>query len=223
MNNLVIDRFVRQAELIPQDRLQELDITIIGVGAIGRPLALLMAAAGARRLQLIDPDTVESHNVTTQGYSINEIGQSKVEALACTINSFDPSIDVGAVKDVYRKHVPVGEVVFCCVDSISTRRVIWKSLESRLDFWTDGRMLGETLRILAVGDEASRKHYPTTLFEQAEAQIGRCTARSTLYAASIAAGLMVHQFSRWLRGIPVEADMVMNLLASELTVQATVR
>lgn len=217
MNTLVNDRFVRQAELVPQERLIDLYCTIIGVGAIGRPIAMQLAAIGARRLQLIDPDTVEHHNVTTQGYSISEIGQSKVEVLACTINSFDPSIDVGVVKDVYRKHVPVGEVVFCCVDSISTRSVIWKSVAPKVHFWADGRMLGETLRILAVGDEVSRKHYPTTLFEQTEAQVGRCTARSTLYAASIAAGFMVHQFSRWLRGIPIEPDMIMDLLACETT------
>ena len=221
MNTLVTDRFVRQAELVPQKRLQELEITIIGVGAIGRPLALQLAAVGARHMQLIDPDTVKHHNVTTQGYSINEIGHSKVDALAATIHSFDPSIKVAVVKDVFRKHVSAAEVVFCCVDSISTRNVIWKSLASKLRFFTDGRMLGETLRILSVGDEVSRKHYPTTLFDRADAQVGRCTARSTLYAASIAAGLMVHQFSRWLRELPVDADIIMNLLASEMSVQGT--
>jgi len=50
-----------------------------------------------------------------------------------------------------------------------------------------------------------------------EAQPGRCTARSTLYVASIAAGLMIHQFTRWLRGLPIEPDLSFNLLASELT------
>jgi len=32
-------------------------------------------------------------------------------------------------------------------------------------------------------------YYPTTLFAQSEAQSGSCTARSTIYAASIAAGM----------------------------------
>ena len=41
-------------------------------------------------------------------------------------------------------------------------------------------------------------------------------ARSTIYAASIAAGLMVHQFTRWLRRMPVDRDTVLNLLAGEL-------
>ena len=79
-------------------------------------------------------------------------------------------------------------------------------------------MLGEVIRVLAVADSQGREHYPTTLFAQAEAQAGRCTSRSTIYAATIAAGMMVHQFTRWLRGIPVDRDASVNLLAGEWTV-----
>ena len=79
-------------------------------------------------------------------------------------------------------------------------------------------MLGEVIRVLAVADDVGRDHYPTTLFAQSEAQPGRCTARSTIYAASIAAGLMVHQFTRWLRGLPVDRDTSINLLAGEWAV-----
>jgi molybdopterin-synthase adenylyltransferase len=74
------------------------------------------------------------------------------------------------------------------------------------------------MRVLTVADDTGRTHYPTTLFAAAEAQAGRCTARSTIYAATIAAGLMVHQFARWLRRLPLDADLSLNLLASELTV-----
>ncbi len=75
------------------------------------------------------------------------------------------------------------------------------------------------LRVLAVADAQGREHYPTTLFAQSEAVPGRCTARSTIYSASIAAGLMTHQFTRWLRGIPVDCDVSLNLLAGELAVR----
>ena len=76
-------------------------------------------------------------------------------------------------------------------------------------------MLGEVIRVLAVNDEKSRSHYSTTLFRQSEAQAGSCTSRSTIYAAGIAAGLMLHQFTRWLRGLPVDVDTSFNLLAGE--------
>ncbi|QDT91572.1 hypothetical protein Pan161_32320 [Gimesia algae] len=60
--------------------------------------------------------------------------------------------------------------------------------------------------------------YTDTLFPQAEAQTGSCTSRSTIYAASIAASLMLHLFTRWLRDIPVDLDTTFNLLAGEYTV-----
>jgi hypothetical protein len=36
---------------------------------------------------------------------------------------------------------------------------------------------------------------------------------------AIAAGLMVHQLTRWLRGLPVDRDAMFNLLAGELVQQ----
>ena len=78
-------------------------------------------------------------------------------------------------------------------------------------------MLGRSDAILVVVDAASRTYYSTTLFNGADAQRGSCTAKSTIYAASIAAGLMVHQFSRWLRGLPVDQDTSLNLLAGEFS------
>ena len=79
-------------------------------------------------------------------------------------------------------------------------------------------MLGEVIRVLTSIDSASAKQYADTLFPQAEAQLGSCTSRSTIYAANIAAGLMVHQFTRWLRELPIDADITLNLLATELVV-----
>jgi sulfur carrier protein ThiS adenylyltransferase len=52
---------------------------------------------------------------------------------------------------------------------------------------------------------------------QPETHVCSCTAQGTVYTASIAAGLMVHQFTRWLRGVAVEADVTLNLLAGEMT------
>jgi sulfur carrier protein ThiS adenylyltransferase len=79
-------------------------------------------------------------------------------------------------------------------------------------------MLNEVIRVLASADHPTSEHYQSTLFDSSEAQQGTCTSRSTIYTASIAAGLMVRQFTRWLRGIPIDADTTVSLLASEWTV-----
>ncbi|GDY08175.1 hypothetical protein LBMAG52_16610 [Planctomycetia bacterium] len=208
-------RFERQADLVPQSRLQELLVTVIGVGAIGRQVALQLAAIGVRRLQLIDFDHVEATNVTTQGYRAADIGQSKVSASTNDVQQIDASVEVESVEDRFRPKMQIGEAVFCCVDSISARSAIWKAVAPMCHFWSDGRMLGEVMRVLTATDSSDRDHYATTLFDQTEAEPGRCTARSTIYAANIAAGLMLHQFARWLRSQPVDRDLTLNLLASE--------
>lgn len=128
----------------------------------------------------------------------------------------DPEIKLELVADRFRPRLDVGQAVFACVDSISARGAIWRAVGSRCEFWADGRMRGEVIRVLAAADEASRRHYGSTLFSQEEAQVGSCTSRSTIYAATIAAGMMVHQFARWLRGVSVEADASLSLLAGEL-------
>jgi sulfur carrier protein ThiS adenylyltransferase len=129
-----------------------------------------------------------------------------------------PDMHVQLVQDRFRPKYPLAEAVFCCVDSITARSAIWRTSESSCQFWVDGRMLGETIRVLAAADSVSRERYAQTLFRQSEAQQGSCTSRSTIYAAGIAAGLMLHQLTRWLRGLPLDFDTTFNLLAGECTV-----
>jgi hypothetical protein len=212
-----ISRFERQSGLVPGERLAEFRVSVIGVGAIGRQVALQLAALGASRLQLIDFDVVEPTNITTQGYLPADLGLAKVEAAAKAIQQIDAAIELDLIEDRYRPQWEVGEAVFCCVDSISARAAIWRSVSQRCQFWCDGRMLGEVLRILTVAEQQGREHYPTTLFQQREAQTGLCTARGVIYTAGIAAGLMLHQFCRWLRQQAIDRDLSLNLLASELT------
>ncbi|MCH7735503.1 MAG: ThiF family adenylyltransferase [Chloroflexi bacterium] len=212
------DRFTRQRELVPANRLANITTSVIGVGAIGRQVALQLAAIGAPRIQLIDFDAVDASNITTQGYLIADVGQPKVLATAHAILRLDGSTRVDTVEDRYRAKLEIGEAVFCCVDSISARTAIWRSASNRCQFWADGRMLGEVLRVLTASDANDRTRYSGTLFPPSEAQRGSCASRTTIYAASIAAGIMVHQFTRWLRGIPTDFDTTLNLLAGEWTV-----
>ena len=218
IENTEKDRFSRQRDLVPADRLKHVSVTVIGVGAIGRQVALQLAAIGAPRIQLVDFDEVDITNVTTQGYLAADVGQPKVLATANAIRRLDSSIQIKTVEDRYRAKLKIGEAVFCCVDSISARAAIWRSASNRCQFWTDGRMLAEVIRVLAACDANGISRYAGTLFPQSDAQRGSCTSRSTIYAASIAAGIMVHQFARWLRSIPVDCDTTLNLLAGEWTV-----
>jgi len=203
---------------VPADRLTTCKATVIGVGAIGRQVALQLAAMGISWLQLVDFDTVEESNLASQGYLEDDLGQPKVQATADLCQQTNHHLETHEVQDRFRRSIETGNAVFVCVDKVDIRRLIWESVKDKAGFFCDGRMTAEVLRVLTVSDAKSREHYPTTLFTAEQAYQGSCTAKTTIYCANIAAGLMLAQFTKWLRGLPVEPDLCLNLLAGELTV-----
>ncbi len=126
------------------------------------------------------------------------------------------------IPDRFRRSMTLDGAVFCCVDSIETRRRIFDHARDHSVLFIDGRMNAEVMRVMAATPRQpdTLTHYPTTLFTEAETYQGACTTRSTIYTASIAAGLMLHQFTRYLRGMAVDADVQLNLLAMEMGVTA---
>ena len=212
------DRDLRQRDIIPPDRLATCKATIIGVGAIGRQIALQLAAMGIPSMQLIDFDTVEPVNLACQGYFEDDLGRPKVQATADLVQQLNHQLEVITLNERFRRSTQTGNILFCCVDKIDTRQLIWEAVRDRVAFFADGRMSAEAIRVLVAADPASRQHYPTTLFAAGEAHAGACTAKSTIFCANIVAGLMLEQFARYLRGMPVDPDLQLNLLSSELTV-----
>ena len=212
------ERFSRQRDAIPADRLAGCDVAIVGVGALGRQVALQLAAVGAPRLTLVDFDTVEESNLASQGYLEADLGRPKVQATAEQCRRINSHVETVEINDRFRRSTTVGNVLFACVDTIDARRLIWDAVKGSVSFFGDGRMTAEVIRILTACDIDSRKHYTSTLFPQAEAHAGACTARMTIFTANVAAGLLISQFTRWLRGLPTCRDLTLNLLADELNV-----
>ncbi|HSH96094.1 MAG TPA: ThiF family adenylyltransferase [Roseimicrobium sp.] len=217
------DRDVRQRDLIPPEKLADCHALVVGVGAIGRQVAQQLACMGMRQLTLIDHDTVDVVNLAPQGYTPHDLNQPKVDATARWCQKIYPEMSVRTIPERFRRSSSAWGseqrlVAFCCVDSISARKVVWEGLRHSVGFFADARLSGEVIRVLASGRPASEAHYPTTLFAQEEAFVGACTAKSTIYTASIAAGLMLGQFTRWLRDLPLDRDVLLNLLSSEMNV-----
>jgi molybdopterin-synthase adenylyltransferase len=217
-------RDLRQRELVPPQRLAMCQGLVIGVGAIGRQVALQLAALGLPALHLVDHDHVAVENLASQGYLPADIGQCKVEATAHWCSQINPQMHVHPHPHRFRRSV-LGEMdlqrqvaVFCCVDRMEARRNGWEAVRSTAHFFADGRMAAEVVRVLCSEQPLLDSRYLGTLFAQDQAYLGSCTARSTIYSASIAAGMMLSQFTRWLRQLPVDHDVMLNLLASELTV-----
>jgi sulfur carrier protein ThiS adenylyltransferase len=219
-----LSRDARQRDLVPPERLAECHALVVGVGAIGRQVALQLAAMGIPNLTLVDDDVVAIENLAPQGYWQEDLDLLKITATTAVCHRIHPGIRISRMPQRFKRssvrELPAEQrlVVFACVDSIQARRLIWESVHPVAAFFVDGRMSAEVIRVLSAPAPITDSYYATTLFEPEQAYAGSCTARSTIYTASIAAGLMLGQFTRWLRGLPVDMDLTLNLLSSELTV-----
>jgi sulfur carrier protein ThiS adenylyltransferase len=217
MNEQLTERYSRQQDIVPAERIAACKATIVGVGAIGRQVALQLAAMGIPWLQLIDFDIVEPSNLASQGYLENDLSHPKVEATGNICRQINGSLELHQLNDRFKRGMAVGNTVFCCVDKIDIRKLVWQAVKDRINFFCDGRMSAEVIRVITACDYESQKYYPTTLFAPQEAYTGPCTARTTIYSANIAAGVMLAQFSRYLRQFPIDCDIQLNLLTTELT------
>ncbi len=214
------ERQFRMKDIVPADRLAGLDIAVVGVGAIGRNVALLLAQIGAESLTLIDPDTIEELNVGPQGFLPEQIGDYKTRATMANCRKLNPDIQLSrTTQDVYKAGQLTDQtVIFCCVDSMRARAEIFESELHHLRFFCDGRMAAEACRILTVEPvDKFIDHYRATLHTDDEAIQESCTAKATCYCANIAAGFMVCQFTKWLRGFPLDTpELLINILSGEL-------
>jgi len=210
------NRDIRQRELVPAEKLKELNVTVIGVGAIGRQVSIQLAAIGAQKLRLIDFDNVAVENLAAQGFMENDLSKPKVEAVGELCQAINSQISIEAKNAKFNNAMFPGGALFMCVDSIDTRKQIFEGICNKADFFIDGRMSSEYMRILTVTNLESKEYYKTQLFPSSEAFVGTCTAKTTIYCATMAASLMISQFVKWLRDLDVDKEVCINLLSNEM-------
>lgn len=210
--------FLRQAGIITPDRFVQ-PVTLIGCGGIGSPTAMALTKMGVPDLTLWDRDTVEEHNVPNQMFPLNQIGTSKVEALAALCENFSGTRPT-TVEDFYQGQQALKGVVISGVDNMSARQEIFDSLRFKADvkLYIEARMGAMAGRIYTV-DPADRKQvrqYETTLYSDAEAAEEPCTARSIIFNVFVLAGLIANQVKRHALGEPLANEILLDLVNGDL-------
>src|SRR5262245_44368947 len=81
-----------------QQKLKAATVAIVGVGGLGSPAALYLAAAGVGRLRLIDDDDVALSNLQRQVvYRGTDVGASKVERARAVLAELNAHVSVEAM------------------------------------------------------------------------------------------------------------------------------
>ncbi len=81
-----------------QARLGNARVLLVGLGGLGSPVALYLAAAGVGRLILNDGDTVDLSNLQRQVVHANaSLGVAKVQSAAATLAAINPLVQVETI------------------------------------------------------------------------------------------------------------------------------
>ena len=132
MNDDELLRYSRQI-LLPQvgvegqNKLRAARALIVGMGGLGSPVAMYLAAAGIGTLAIVDHDRVDLSNLQRQiVHRTRDIGRPKVDSARDTLVALNPDVEVIALDarlddTLMSEQVTLADVVLDCSDNFATR------------------------------------------------------------------------------------------------------
>ena len=166
MNDEQLMRYSRQL-LLPQvdmegqEKLQAAKVMIIGLGGLGSPVALYLAAAGIGEMIVCDYDKVDVSNLQRQIlHDGNSVGKYKVDSTIQRLNDINPECKVRGIKEpineqILHLEVPSIDLVVDCTDNLASRLLINKHCVGNKTSLVSGaaiRMEGQVSVFLNGGD-----------------------------------------------------------------------
>jgi len=166
MNDEQLMRYSRhlllpQVDMDGQEKLQQSKVMIIGIGGLGSPVALYLAAAGVGQLILCDFDTVEISNLQRQIiHGGKSLGKHKVDSAQERLEDLNPECKVIGIKepidaDILAEQIPQVDLVLDCTDNIDTRLLVNKACVDHQKTLVSGaaiRMEGQVSLFLNKGE-----------------------------------------------------------------------
>ena len=132
MNDQQLLRYSRQImlddiDIEGQEKLLAARVLIVGLGGLGSPVAMYLAAAGVGHLILADFDSVDLSNLQRQvAHTTDRIGLPKVESAAQTLRALNPDVQITCVTEILNadslaSHIAQVDIVVDCCDNFATR------------------------------------------------------------------------------------------------------
>lgn len=189
--------FRRQEEIFnPSEYAKE--ITIVGIGNIGSWTAVALTKLGLKSITLYDPDIVESHNLASQYFSLDDIGKFKVEALANQLKNLSDIVKIFPHKEKFIGPELIDDILIIAVDTMEERRTICKNIKEgeKIEpvFIVDARLGGPQLEIYTC---RGLNEWESTFVDNPS--VDSCGARYICYISMIVGALIANQIKRILK------------------------
>lgn len=89
-----------ELDIAGQEALRQATVLVVGMGGLGSPVAMYLAAAGVGNLILVDHDQVDLSNLQRQiAHTTDRVGQDKVASAAAALGQLNPGCHVQTVTD----------------------------------------------------------------------------------------------------------------------------
>ncbi|MBP0939214.1 molybdopterin-synthase adenylyltransferase MoeB [Pseudomonas alliivorans] len=121
---------LQHVDIEGQLRLGKSRALVVGLGGLGSPVALYLAAAGVGELHLADFDTVDLTNLQRQIiHDTQSVGMAKVDSAIARLTAINPQISLVAHRkaldvDSLSAAVQAVDLVLDCSDNFSTREAV---------------------------------------------------------------------------------------------------
>ncbi len=113
-----------------QQRLRDSHALVIGIGGLGSPVAMYLAAAGFGKMTLVDDDRVDLSNLQRQiVHTTAAIGEPKVVSAQRHLQQLNPECEVHSIahrldETAMREAIRTADIVLDCCDNFATRFLI---------------------------------------------------------------------------------------------------
>ena len=193
------------------------DIMLIGLGGIGSNTAYTVGRLKPKRITLIDYDRINNVNLSGQMYTIDDLGEEKVDKCKQMLSKYcdDTSFSIRFQRNAFSKsHIynfmrndpSLTHVFITGLDNMQARESVFyafkeaikdTSIEGRIVL-IDGRMTIDKCQVITLDTSNSKfdfqleRYKNQMLFNDSEAESDICSMKQTTYMGTMIASLIAN-------------------------------
>lgn len=206
--------FLRQLELFNPEEFNT-PVHVIGAGATGSWLTLILAKLGVSDITVYDFDEVEDHNLPNQFYGPKAVGKTKVEALKKAVYQQTGTV-IKIKEEKVDGNVSLNGIVFVLTDTMSSRSEIYRNaikMKSGVNMMIETRMGLEHGRVYCIDpmNLIQTQKYEGTLYTDDEAEVSACGASQSVSITAIGiAQAAAWKLVKWHRNEDINNELIID-------------